>query len=424
MGKNKINYDDEAVLEKVVLISEKDVRYLLKIAKSEELSDEEKAMALFEYCDYDTFMFNFEEYRYIGNSLYMKLIDLKKYYVKYQRAGYFENCDNNYKCSKEELNKRIAELKVVSNILLTDGNEYSKIEFLLTMFRNSDEFKRKYALIVKNGKEDSSLDSIRFELDHFDLLYELFKKYEKENVVRDIKNIWILEKYNKNYEYAKFVISSYINSDESINEKEFLQDLGIDKDVFEYCEHTIDLLDHDLYEQFLDKKNTNQKKRIVDNAKITKDLIIGIKTGILPDETPFSTLEFLKRMPFKNNDDPVRTLHDFVKKVYPKQLSIMTGYLHQNNLYSLIKPIDSKGIKECKTIIHGVEITDEMNQAIVDYLRVNHLPLFQASYLIAREKLLNGEFTIESVKQKKLELKEELEPKVKLLIPHTNKFHK
>ena len=417
----KINYDDESVLEKVDLIKENDVKYLLKIAKSEELTDKQKAMALFEYCDYDTFMFNFEEYRYIGNSLYMKLIDLKKYYVKYEKAGYFEGCDNPYKCSKEELHKRISELKLVSDILLSDGNEYSNMEMVLSIFRNSSEFKRQYELMIKNGKEDPELDSIRFELDHFDLLYGLFKKYEKEGIVQSIKKTWTLEQYLKNYEYAKFVVSDYVESEESSKGKAYLQGLGIDKETFEYCTETLDLLDDKLYDQYLKKREANQRKRIEENKAAVQDLITGIETGVLSDGTTFNTLEFLKRMPFKNNDDPVRTLHTFVRRAFPDQLSIITNYLHDNDLYSLIKPLDSKKKNECKTIIRGVVITEEVNQAIVDYLRINHIPVYKASYLIAREKYLNHEFSIESVNEKMAEMQDELEPKVKVLIPHTNK---
>ena len=86
--------------------------------------------------------------------------------------------------------------------------------------------------------------------------------------------------------------------------------------------------------------------------------------------------------------------------------------------------MDSKEKNECKTIIRGVEITEEMNQAIIDYLRINHIPVYKASFLIAREKFLNHEFSIESVNAKKLEMQDELEPKIKVLIPHTDRFHK
>ena len=160
----KINYDDERPMEKVELIKADDVKRLLTIAKSEDLSDKQKAMALYEYCEMISIVILL-----ILHSLYMKLIDLKKYYVKYEKVGYFKDCDNVYKCSSEELNRRIADLKVVSNILLSEENDYSKVEFLLTMYRNADDFKRLYVLMVKNGKDDPILDSVRFELDHFDL---------------------------------------------------------------------------------------------------------------------------------------------------------------------------------------------------------------------------------------------------------------
>ena len=107
----------------------------------------------------------------------------------------------------------------------------------------------------------------------------------------------------QNYEYAKFAIGHYIESSESYKENVFLSELGLDKDTFNFCVSTIEVLDVDLYKLFLEKKELNNKIRCVKNSETINNLANGINTGILSDGTQFDLLEFIIRIPFKRSNN-------------------------------------------------------------------------------------------------------------------------
>ena len=75
-----------------------------------------------------------------------------------------------------------------------------------------------------------------------------------------------------------------------------------------------------------------------------------------------------------------------------------------------------KSIYQVKTIINGVEITNADNDIIIDYLKVNNIPLIYKSYVFARTKYLNGEITAEMVQEQKAQLELSKVP-TKILIP-------
>ena len=69
--------------------------------------------------------------------------------------------------------------------------------------------------------------------------------------------------------------------------------------------------------------------------------------------------------------------------------------------------------------MNGVEITNADNNIIIDYLRVNNIPLIHKTYILAREKYLNGEITAEMVQTQKKQL-ELNKGQAKILIPSKN----
>ena len=166
------------------------------------------------------------------------------------------------------------------------------------------------------------------------------------------------------------IIEHYIESSESYKESEFLTELGLDKDTFNFCIQTIEELDVDLYRQFLEKKELNNKIRCVKNAEIITNLANGINTGILSDGTQFDLSEFTKRIPFKKSNNFVSTLIDFMKRNNPDDMNTIIKYIYSNGLNTpdAFAPLDMKGIYQVKTTINGVEITNADNDIIIDCL--------------------------------------------------------
>ena len=372
----------------------KDVNDMFSIINSD-LSEEEKAIKLYSFCNKSSLINNVELYNTLELEQVEKLKELIRIYKDYEDKGLFKSAKNPYKCTLEEIALRLSKINLVFEIINSDDKDYNKVEQLLSLFKSTEEFRKSYALFNKFGKKDERLSSAREALDNFDLLYAKFKEYETKGIVDDVRYILSIQDYLQNYEYAKFIIEHYIESSESYKESEFLTELGLDKDTFNFCIQTIEELDVDLYRQFLEKKELNNKIRCVKNAETITNLANGINTGILSDGTQFDLLEFTKRIPFKKSNNFVSTLIDFMKRNNPQDMNTIVKYIYSNGLNTpdAFAPLDMKGIYQVKTTINGVEITNADNDIIIDYLRVNNIPLIHKTYVLARAKYLNGEIT-------------------------------
>lgn len=415
-GRTKLNYGSSG------LITMKDINYMINIINSD-LSEEEKAIKLYSFCNLHSLTSNKDLYNTLKLEQVEKLEELIRIYRDYESKGLFKSAKNRYKCTLEEIALRLKKINLTFEIMNSDDNDYIKAEQLLSLFKSAEEFRKSYTLFKKHGKYDERLSSARLALDNFDTLYAKFKEYEEKDIIDSVKYVLRFQNYFQNYAYAKFVISYYIESLESYKESQFLSELGIDKYTFNFCISTIKELDVDLYLKYLEKRELNQKKLNIKNAKIIDDLANGIKTGLLSDGTQFDLLEFIKRIPFKFDKNFVNTLTDFMKKNNSQNFGVIMSYINSNRLNKAKGlPLNSFYIRELyniKTTVGGIEITDEDIDIIFYYLKINNIPITSKTYILIREKILNGEITFESVRRQTEQLHEE-KRKSRILIPNNN----
>lgn len=412
-GRTKFNYGYNSGL-----ITMKDINYMFNIINSD-LSEEEKAIKLYSFCNLHSLISNRDIYNTLELEQVEKLKELIRVYRDYEAKGLFKSAKNPYKCTLEEIALRLRKINKVFEIMNSDDKDYIKAEQLLSLFKSVERFRKSYALFNKYGKKDERLSSARIALDNFDSLYTKFKEYEAKGIIDNVRYVLSIQDYLQNYEYAKFAIGHYIESPESYKESEFLSELGLDIDTFNFCISTIEELDVDLYKLFLEKKEINNKIRCVKNSETITNLANGINTGILSDGTQFDLLEFIKRVPFKKSNNFTFALIDFMKRNNPDDMDTIIKYVYSNGLNkpSTFAPLDLKGIYTTKTIINGIEITNADNDIILDYLKVNNIPLIHKAYVFARTKYLNGEITAELVQEQKAQLELNKEP-AKILIPN------
>lgn len=412
-GRTKFNYGYNSGL-----ITMKDINYMFNIINSD-LSEEEKAIKLYSFCNLHSLISNRDIYNTLELEQVEKLKELIRVYRDYEAKGLFKSAKNPYKCTLEEIALRLRKINKVFEIMNSDDKDYIKAEQLLSLFKSAERFRKSYALFNKYGKKDERLSSARIALDNFDSLYTKFKEYEAKGIIDNVRYVLSIQDYLQNYEYAKFAIGHYIESPESYKESEFLSELGLDIDTFNFCISTIEELDVDLYKLFLEKKEINNKIRCVKNSETITNLANGINTGILSDGTQFDLLEFIKRVPFKKSNNFTFALIDFMKRNNPDDMDTIIKYVYSNGLNkpSTFAPLDLKGIYTTKTIINGIEITNADNDIILDYLKVNNIPLIHKAYVFARTKYLNGEITAELVQEQKAQLELNKEP-AKILIPN------
>ena len=415
------------------ILTMQDIKYMLDIVDSD-LSNQDKATKLYAYCNYHSLRYNYDFFKHlqvenIGEKdiekrriLLDSLTRLISIYQEYDNKGYFTLSKNPYKCTLSEIENRLIKINEVSSILNSNDTDYHKAEKLLELFDSSESFRKSYSLFIKYGKNDSRLISARQALDEFDLLLTKFRELEQKGIIENTKYVLSIKDYLQNYNYAKFVISNYISSSDSYKENDFLDELGIDKETFNYCIETIEELDIDLYNKYLEKKETNNKIRCVRNSETISDLANGIRTGLLSDGTPFELLEFIKRVPFKNSDYFINAIADFMKRNNQQDFNVIMSYIYTNKLNSpsAFSPIDFKSIYNTKTIVNGIEITPEANNIIIEYLKLNKIPLISKAYILARTKYINGEITPETIQQLREDIKSKADSskgKPRILIP-------
>lgn len=411
-GRTKFNYGYNSGL-----ITMKDINYMFNIINSD-LSEEEKTIKLYSFCNLHSLISNRDLYNTLELEQVEKLKELIRVYREYEAKGLFKSAKNPYKCTLEEIALRLKKINSVFEIMNSETKDYTKVEQLLSLFKSAEEFRKSYALFNKYGKKDERLNSAREALNNFDLLYAKFKEYEAKGIVDNVRYVLSIQDYLQNYKYAKFAVGYYIESSESYKESEFLSELGLDKDTFNFCVSTIEELDINLYKLFLEKKEINNKIRCVKNAETIINLANGINTGILSDGTQFDLLEFTKRIPFKKSNNFITTLIDFMKRNNPQDMNTIIKYIYSNGLNTpaVFAPLDLKSIYQIKTTVNGVEITNADNDTIIEYLRINNIPLIHKTYILARAKYLNGEITAEMVKEQKAQLELNKGP-AKILIP-------
>lgn len=333
---------------------------------------------------------------------------------EYQQKGLFRHT---YHTSLDEVKERLARLNVAYDIINSDASEYYKLDRLLCIYKDSNDFKRQYSYMVKSGGNDPRLDEARTALDEYDYLYACFREYESKcsDFVKYSKK---KESYYQNYKYAKFVVTSYVEL-ESYKENIFFSLLGIDKNIFDFCVSTIEETDVELYKRFLDKKELNNKIRFIKNKEELSSLINDMK---LVESRKFDVVEFLRRVPFKDSKNFISTLFDFVNRVFPEDYGMIRNYIYDNRLHASVnfKPVDVIDVYNTKTTVNGVEVTDFDKANIFNYIKVNNIPLVIKTYSIVLSRYMNGLITPEMVHEQCSKVN--MEPKtVAVLIPSKRK---
>ncbi len=238
-------------------------------------------------------------------------------------------------------------------------------------------------------------------------LMKLYSKYRSKGYFKNASYALGISSMQENLPYARFVINSYIESDSSYNESEFYDFLGIDKDIFDYCVATVEELDVDLYNSYLAKRKVNDTTATKINIDTISYLALSIHSNTC------DVLEFIKRIPFKEQEDFLVVLNGFIKKYIPEEFDTINQYMRVNGLANkeTFKSLDIVALYEKE----DDTVTNYDNDYIIDYLIYSNIPLTDKTYNIARDKYVSGEITREMVG----ELKNNWQPKecAKILIP-------
>lgn len=324
-----------------------------------------------------------------------------------------------YRCSVSELKEKEENLKQIIEIFDSKLSDYEKLIQILKIYNTPKNFDSSYTYILKYGSDDT-----RFK-GYLEKIREISKKlheYENNGVYDNVKYILRMESYYIFYDYAKFIIEKYVNTESYITHK-FLSSLGIDKSVLDYCLEIIKELNVDLYKEYLSKKEENKLKRYEANVYAFKNIANGIKTGYTFDKKEFDLFAFWKLVPFKYSEGLVHDFNDFIeinpnisfspaknfenrvkaflKGAIPEITDVIIDYMRKNHIsnYHYINETQLKQMYAgSKVIVNGkeIDIKDELD-VILKYSYINKIPLLAETMKLIQQMYRTGKISKEQV---------------------------
>ena len=391
-----------------------------KINNSKSL-DEKKSL-IFHFCNNPYFINSLYYIDQFDEEYQSKINRLSEFFKKFRNL-YSRKYDVKglFRVSLEELANRLRLIKMANKVVNSSESDFMKAYNLASLYKDSETLRASYSGMVKNI-DHPNIQIARYALSNFDKIYNKYLEYENNGLMEKARYYLSTISYYQNYEYAKFVIENYIEDEESYKGYEFISELGLDKESFVFCLKTIEELDPDLYKKFREKRSYNKKVACFKNAQTLKELSYGIQNGIMKNGTKFDLLEFIKKVPFKKEDSFVDGLIRFMNNTELKESKIILSYVFKNGLHNkkALAPINKKQIYENRHFINGVQITNDINDIVIDYLIINQIPVVNKTYDIAVKMYLNGEINKELVEEKKKEM-EENKSKSVILIPNTKR---
>lgn len=396
------------------ILDSNEIREILNINDSNK-SDEEKAKLLNDLCNINDIKntIEYNKFKEIEGKNTIKAYEIYKSFVD---KGLLFEYESKYNCDFNEMKKRLDKLIIINDALLDETkSDYQKAYVFLSCYNNIKSFKESYGLFINRGLlyckiPDERLNYASDVLLNFKNILNSIISLDEKGIIKDVKYVLKCENYNKYYNYAKFVIESYINSNTSHKKKEFLNNLGINEDIFDYCIKIIEELDLDLYNKYLAKKEENYKKIILRNQKAILNLEEGIKTGYMPNGEKFDILLFIKKVPFKNHPYFYDHIKKFILRFIPSCYDTIINYIYQNKLQDLnhIELINENDLFNTKEIVKNHIMTKEEKEIIINYLKLRRIPIIPKTYTIARNMYFNNELDYTNINTDNIEKNDKL----------------
>ena len=213
---------------------------------------------------------------------------------------------------------------------------------------------------------------------------------------------------------------------------EFLDFLGIDYNLFDYCVFVVGELDKDLYDKYYVKRQSDKQKCFDNIIGSFREIIDGINSGKLSNDADFTILEFWKLLPmidgkyskrlfsdFRRYNSKLKTaaevnfirrIEQFIITFFPNEFKIILKYLNDNNISNYSAREINESFLEMNYSINGRFITPKIHDLIIKYIDMNNLPLIRDVYIEVFKLYLDGKIDLENVKDWEIKQKVVLLP--------------
>lgn len=291
-----------------------------------------------------------------------------------------------------------------------------KVYELSKLYKNSEEIRKTFSKLSKFRDED---EVVGVQLDKVEAIAEYLGKHESKGLVKKAKDLVENEDRIDNIPYAKHFVESYIHSDK-IFTSDFLKEEKIDKSTFDYFKGIVSEFDEKLFDEYKTKEIDNSKDRRYTARRLIRDLYEGATTGKVRFGEEFDALKCYELMPYKNEEQLNELLEDFKEKkastveqktrkllkvVEPEKADTVYNYLIKNGIitkgsYTFRSPFTTveKVREESGVSVNGQEVTDEHKEAIIKYLQVREVAMFEKAVVLVRNKVLANEIFLDEEK--------------------------
>ena len=255
--------------------------------------------------------------------------------------------------------------------------------------------------------------------DMFDEIYdnlmkklEFYKEYRKPLSIEEANEARRITKEEGDLSYlntAREVVLDFIESEYS-SIKEFLYYYNKNRlrrniHVYEITEQNfkkylsvLKKYDNTIYMMYETKVNQISERNYVILCKIASKIVEKIKNGVIENgetrefdlldyyfETKLSPETILKILQYNHSPDE-KIFRQFANKYkYKRRIDHMVGLMDENHTLEI--EFDSEGNLISES---GIKITNEEKKKVIEYLKENHIPLYDRVYYIALKRYVNN----------------------------------
>lgn len=357
----------------IVKLTENGIKRLHILAVESPKSDVQKAKDINEFCDYNTFI---KEYNILvkQNKIDSRVMSLKKIYDEYHKINLFKlGRVSRYLTDFDIYYEKILDylLKIVND---DSKSELYKAYEAYSYFCSGNKLKN---FMYKNGTmnfRDRCKDKIK-------TMYEVMNEWDQKGLNTEIKfyiNNSTMYDTNK---YAEFIIKEFNNTNiENINQ--FLYLYGINKEIFDYCLNTVKETNVDLYSKYV----TKYQQYIEYSLKYFDLLMKQIKLKCV------DIALLAKYIPFQHDPSFKLSCFRLLEKYKPEYLVTFKKFLFDYKISDLsFKKIDYTNILNTKVIINDIELNKDDNNNIINYINNIGLEPNNITYKVYRDKYIKGQ---------------------------------
>ena len=297
---------------------------------------------------------------------------------------------------------RAIRLEEAMSVIYSKENIYDKVYKLGQIYESAIEILIEFKDLEKY-KDDERIMPIR---DRVRWVASIYRGIENRHLFDAVNYYHDNKEFFEDYSCASYFVKSYVKDVDSYNTKKFLDKAGLNKLEFDRFLKVVDELDADLYSEYLKKADENslvRKSIVIEKINNLKE---GITTGYNKDGEEFDAIDVLKNVPFYEIDQANEIIKDFelknastidmkMKKVLeavcPEEKDLIWKTLVKYKLNNGGSSLNENETLNTNFIDgNGRELTMDDKHNILNFIKDNELPELWQSFIIVKQKYLEG----------------------------------